>query len=232
MPTKEQLIEMQIRKWYKEKEERQKQDKEKREKVDTARPKPVVALYTQKGAGGSTVARRLAETLGYKLFDREIVDYISKETKVRREIIESLDETTRSAFEQWVEGILRRQLTDSGDYFRHLVRAVTAVAQLGSVVIVGRGSGLIVPWENCFRLGVVAPKDRRVTNLIDWLHISASEAVRMVESFDRQRRDFVQRFFARDIDDSSMYDLVINTRFIKLEEAHEIVFSAFRKKFP
>jgi len=228
MPTKEQIVDRQIRRWNL---ERRRRAQEKVEAEAEIPSKPLIAVSRQRGSGGSFLARNLADALGYQLFHREIVEYMAREARVRREIIESLDEKSRSGVELWVEGILGSELIHSSDYFRHLVRVLSAISRHGSAVIVGRGAGFIIPRELAFHLRVVASKETRVENLMKWRKLSASEAVSSVENYDRQRSEFVRHFFHEDIERPCNYDLILNTDFVAIPKATEVVLAAVEAKF-
>ena len=231
MPTKEQIVDRQIRRWYLETQQRRAAEEEETEAAAPLPDKPVVAVSRERGSGGTQIAQILAHALDYQLFHREIVDYVAEEARVRREVVESLDERRRSGVELWVEGVLGSKLLHSSDYLKHLLRVVTAISQHGGIVIVGRGAGFIIPRDSGFHLRVVASKQKRVENLIRWKSITPAEAVSSVESYDKHRRDFVKYFFNQDINDPGNYDLIINTDYIDPEEARDTVLAALRAKF-
>src|SRR5512136_225916 len=57
---------------------------------------PYLLISREKGAGGSSVGQLAGKRLGWQVFDKEIVDAIAQKARVRRELIESLDERHRA----------------------------------------------------------------------------------------------------------------------------------------
>lgn len=170
-----------------------------------------ITIARQIGSGGGNVARGIAASMGWPLCDREILDTIAGEGRIRSQILELLDERDRSALQIWVEGILRGRLADKEDYLRALVHAVGSVAAHGPAVFVGRGVNFILGPGRGLHLRVVAPLERRVERLRHVRGLDESEARALVEHTDADRAAFIRRHFHREIDDPLAYDLVCNT---------------------
>jgi cytidylate kinase len=172
---------------------------------------PCITIARQIGAGGGEIAREIASVLGQPLCDREILDTIAGEGRIRSQILELLDEGDRSALQIWIEGILRGRLADKDDYLRALAHAVGSVAAHGPAVFVGRGVNFILGPGRGLHLRVVAPVERRVETLCASRGLAEVEARALIERTDADRAAFVRRHFHREIDDPLAYDLVLNT---------------------
>jgi cytidylate kinase len=120
----------------------------------------VITVSRERGSRGSYLARILAERLNYQLVHREIIDYMVKDTGVRRRLIESLDEKVKSEIELWVEGLLKGKYLGKSDYFYHLMKLILAIAQHGETVIVGRGANFVLGLEKGFHIRIVAPVEK------------------------------------------------------------------------
>lgn len=224
----QQIIERQIKGWQLEAEMRRQVAAQK-----PARPlplRPFVALSRSFGSGGGEIARRLGEKLGYQIFDREIVDVLIREGRFRREILDSLDETDRSSFEVWVDGLLRGRLVDKGDYLRVLVGVLGSIAMHGHAVILGRGGNFILDMGRGLSVRIVAPVDQRVETIRRLRGLAYEETRRLVEKTDADRSAFIRRQFQRGIDDPLGYDLVVNTAGIGVDVAVGLIEQALRRK--
>jgi cytidylate kinase len=222
------MVDRQIRKWELERKQREEaKTKEKKEQLF----KPVVTVSRQRGSRGSYLAKRLAQELGYEMIHCQIIDYIVKDAGVRKRLVESLDERTRSKLELWLEGILKGRYIGEKDYYNYLFRSVWAMAQHGGVVILGRGANFILTLQLGFHLRVVSSLEDRIENLIKYKKMTRLRAKQEIEEGDKERKDFIRSFFNAEIDDPRFYDLVINTSFIDIEDAVGCVKNAIAAKF-
>ena len=231
MPTGiHRIIDHQMRKWELEASTRRESPRES-PRVSAAKAPaihPCITIARQIGAGGSEIARGIASVLGRPLCDREILDTIAREGRIRAHILELLDERDRSALQIWIEGILRGQLADKEDYLRELVHAVGSVAAHGPTVFIGRGVNFILGPGRGLHLRIVAPVERRVDTLGDIRGLTEADARALVERTDADRAAFVRHHFHREIDDPLAYDLVLNTVSVSPASCVETVLSAWR----
>jgi cytidylate kinase len=210
MPTGiHRIIDHQMRKW--ELEASARRDAPQASAAEAPLVHPCITIARQVGSGGGKVAHGIAAALGWPLCDREILDTIALEGRIRSQILELLDERDRSALQIWVEGILRGRLADKEDYLRALVHAVGSVAAHGPAVFVGRGANFILGPGRGLHLRVMAPVEGRVARLRETRGLADAEARTLVERTDADRAAFIRRHFHREIDDPLAYDLVCNT---------------------
>ena len=224
MTSIETLLDRQFRRW----EQQQRYVAE--QSVPVEKPPPIITVSRQTGSRGSYFASRLAQQLDYQRIHREVVDAVCHSSGYRRRIVETLDEHYRSRLEILVDGILTGQAVDNSDYTRHLCRVILSMSRLGGVVLVGRGGSFILGRRRGLHLRLIAPKDRRVRNLVTYKQLPPFKAEAEIERSDRLRREFVYKLFGADIDDPANYDLVINTDYIDVEELVESVIVAYRGK--
>ena len=66
---------------------------------------------------------------------------------------------------------------------------------------------------------ITAPMDFRVERIMVEMRMSEGAARQYVRETDEGRREFVKRFFRRDINDPLLYDLVVNVQYIGMAKA-------------
>jgi cytidylate kinase len=181
-------------------------------------PPPIVTVSREHGSRGSYLAGRLAEAMGYQRLHREAIDAICQSSGYRRHIIESLDEKYRSNITMLVESFLIGQAVHPVDYARNLYLVILSMAELGGVVLVGRGGNFILGPEKGFHIRVVCPLEKRVENLIKYKAMEREEAVASIAESDLERKELIRKMFGQDINDSCFYDLCINTAGIDSED--------------
>jgi cytidylate kinase len=191
--------------------------------------RPVITMSRLPGAGGNCLAQRLADSLKIDLFDHEIVEKIATNSKVSRQIVESLDEQDRSVFEEWINALGEDHMW-SYEYLQHLTNVVGAIGTHGHAIIVGRGASFILPREVSLRLLVTAPLDVRVRNVARIFNVPEKEARRRVMRTEADRRAFIRKYFQADLTDPNNFDLVINTENTDLSLAARIVEETFNSR--
>ncbi len=105
------------------------------------------------------------------------------------------------------------------------------MSRLGGVILMGRGGNFILGPKRGFHMRFVAPKEKRIQNLVTYKKIDAVAAKKMIEQSDATRREYIRKLFNADIDNPLHYDLVVNAAFMDVEELVEVAMKAIRGKF-
>lgn len=228
MSSNQAIIDRQLRRWEMDKRLRELQPDAERA---GAPRRPMITVSRERGSGGSRVAELVARRVGYTLLHHDLIDRMCTTSGIRRGIVASLDEHTRSQVSIWCDAMLGQHYTDANDYVRLLLETIGSVAALGGVVVVGRGSNFIVGPERGLHVRVVAPLETRVARLVEHQQMNERDARREIATRDRERAGFVRKVYSRDIADPSAYDLVINTGALPLDVAARVVVGAAQEKF-
>ncbi len=192
---------------------------------------PYIAISREAGADGGRLASLLAEKLGWKTFDRELLDYMVEHFDVPRIALEFVDETVSSWFHEMFGKWLDEQMLSQAEYVSRLGRVVLLAAQHENTVFVGRGAQYILPRELGLAVRFIAPRDQRAARLAQLHGRSLHEAERYADALDRGRTQFVSRYFHKDCADPRQYDLVVNLERTSLDDAAEMLAFHCRRRF-
>jgi CMP/dCMP kinase len=122
---------------------------------------------------------------------------------------------------------------DDARYLETLESVIRGVAARGSVVILGRGGQAILRDEpSAVHVYVVAPKEHRIRALAAAEGTSEEDAAKRVKQSDHDRRLFHSRYFKVEVDDLSLYDMVIQTARVRRELAVELIAMAALDRAP
>jgi cytidylate kinase len=191
---------------------------------------PFLAISREAGSNGGELARRVADKLHWKLFDRELLDYLAERNNWSRLSLEFVDEKTASWFHEMFGKWLDQQLISQAEYVRGLGRVVLLAAQHESTIFVGRGVQFILPRRSGLAVRIIAPLKQRVENIMQLRNCARHEAEHYIEETDRGRHDFVQRYFHHDNADPHLYDLMINMAHVPMDDAAELVANLCRRR--
>jgi cytidylate kinase len=187
----------------------------------------VITVSREYGAGGSDVARRLAETLGWELLDRELLHRAAAVGDIPDSELEHLDEKGITLADR-----LRRHPLHQR-YMHALAQVVHQAADRGNVVLVGRGSRhLLGNRGGMFCLRLVAPRDVRVSRVARGEGWSEEQALERCPEVDRTRDHFTRYFFGNDANRPFQYDLVVNTGRVPLDDVVALVLNLVRGPEP
>jgi cytidylate kinase len=192
---------------------------------------PVITVSRQHGSSGAAIATALAERFNYTLLHRDVIERMCESTGYARRLLESLDERAQSQLTSWFDSMLAGKYVDASDYAVALLKTVHSIAQLGGVVVVGRGANFIVGLERGFHFRVVAPRDARVQGIMKRKGLPEKEAAREVDARDHERADFIRKLFGRSVDDPHAYDLIVNEACMSADSIVGFLAAAAREKF-
>lgn len=173
------------------------------------------------GALGNFVASGLAARLHWQVFDKEIVDYIAENSRVRQELVQDLDEKTLSLVHDTVARLLRMAEGVSfgnEEYHKALLKTLATLAAHGGAVIVGRGGACALHGEPGLHMRVTGSLEVRVERIGKRMHLSREEARRLVLQTDAERRSFLQQHFRAKAEDARFYDCIFNTDRVSVEQ--------------
>lgn len=190
---------------------------------------PVITISRAYGARGAKIAALLEHRLGFKVWDKELLNVISERLGSSVEFLESLDEHAQNLVEDTIFGFLNQKSTNL-NYLLYLARAVQAIEKFGSAVIVGRGANHIVQNSQALNVRIVAPALHRINWLSQSRQISKEEARTLVINTDEDRAEFIRVSFNKNINDASNFDVTLNSASLSLEEITDIIVQIYEMK--
>jgi len=108
--------------------------------------------------------------------------------------------------------VRRLKLLDTDTIFRLTQRIVHAAADEGNCVLVGRGSAFFLEnRKDAFHVFLYASAEEKVRRLTE-SGTDRTEAVRLVETVDQERADFIKKYFGKEWPCRRLYHLMINSK--------------------
>lgn len=188
---------------------------------------PAIVISREVGSGGRFVAQELANTFGYKLYDKTIVDMIATHGGVPAEVVSKLDEHSHDSLSLFGTGLLSGPFLSSGEFCTLLKKTINELLDEGSVVIVGRGSAFLAKPRMALRVRIVAPLAMRVHNLAAYLKCTEEHAARELQKLEADRDRFHKQLFGNTELQAETYDLSINTSTVSIEDATKMCVTAY-----
>jgi cytidylate kinase len=205
----------------------------------------IVTVSRLYGSGGSEVAARIAQSLGWSLLDNAVVDAVAAKLGVTRDEVAAREERVPSLAERlveamalgsqdWIGGIGgegNRTPTDAQviEVTRHIVDE--AIAR-GPLVIVGRGAqSMLAARSDALHVLCHAPRAALIKRSMTRDKLTEAEAAALVDETNDHREQWVRRHWNREWRDPSSYDLSVNTESLGIAGAADVVAAAARIRF-
>jgi len=182
----------------------------------------VITVEREYGAGGGVIAEKLARRLGWKLWDQLLTQEIARRMDCDCRAVEKHEEHKDSAYYRLLKAFLRGSYEGSQnaprlgivdtDCVREVFqKIVPEIAAAGNCVIVGRGSAYyLCSRQDTFHVFIYAPFPERVRRL-QASGKSEEEAEELAETVDRDRADFIKRYFKVDWPARHCFHLMVNS---------------------
>lgn len=188
----------------------------------------IVTISPQMGSGGPEIGMALAQRLGYRYVDQELIADAVRRYGLTEEKASHLDESKPTLFERFD--------VETRHYITVLQTTLLEFAEQDDCVLMGRGGQwLLRGIPQVLRLRVIAPFEVRVRNWIKRTTEVAGEtpnqraAIEFVRRDDSERAGRMRYLYEVDLDDPSLYDFVANTEKLKYEAVVEMVERAVRR---
>jgi len=191
------MVDKQMRRWNKQKESKAISDTREPEEMPMH---SIVTISRQLGAGGKYIAEEVAKKLGFKIYDKKIVEEIADKAQMRKSQVETLDERGRHFVEECYRALmLDSHFLTTSTYFKHLSEVVLTVAQHGDAVIVGRGAHFILGGKTGVRVRIISSMRTRIGRLMKEFNIDEAKAAKMIKKNDTEKGSFVNVHFGENI---------------------------------
>jgi cytidylate kinase len=182
----------------------------------------VITLDREYGAGGGVIAEKIAKRLGWKLWDHALTEEIARRLRCGCGAVEEHEEKRDPAhyrlFKAFMRGSFegslnapRIRMVDTECVREVMRKLLPEIAEAGNCVIVGRGSAFYLASRNdAFHIFVYAPFQERVRRLRASGE-SEEKARELAESVDRDRAEFIQKYFQVEWPGRHHFHLMVNS---------------------
>jgi cytidylate kinase len=182
----------------------------------------VITLEREYGSGGGVIAEKVAERLGWKLWDQLLTEEIARRMDCECSAVEEHEEKRDPAYYRLFKAFMRGSFEGSlnaprlkmvdTDCVREVVlQILPKIAEAGNCVIVGRGSAYYLGGRpDAFHVFIYAPFEERVRRLRS-TGKSEKEAIELAETVDRDRANFIEKYYNVEWPDRHRFHLMVNS---------------------
>jgi cytidylate kinase len=183
----------------------------------------VITVSRGSFSGGKILAECLADRLGYRCVDRDVIVERAAAYGVTQEELRGAMEKPPSFWDRFKH---KKYL-----YLTLIQAALTEEVRSGKAVYHGNAGHLLLRGvSHVFRTRIIAPLDFRLALVQDRLRMSRNEALAYIQKMDQDRTRWTQYLYGVNWGDPALYDMVLNLEAVDIQEACEIIAHAVQQK--
>ncbi len=206
----------------------------------------VIAINREFGSGGREIACKLGNLLGINVYDKDILDRLTKQFNLSVEEIERI----RAKKTDWWGDFCQyykqfslsremcntvtedREVTSKQIYYAE-AQILRGLAEKESCVIIGR-SGFHVFKDNpsALKIFFIADLNTRVRHIMNQFALDEDAARKRIEMVDKARENYTKTFAGVSRYDARNYDFVINVSHLTTDDVAKFLAENIRKKYP
>ena len=204
----------------------------------------VVTISRLYGSGGSEVAAIVAKDLGWSLLDNTVVDAVAarlgipaSEVAAREErvpsLVQRLVETMALGSQDWVSPIAAGKRPPTDEQLVDVThRIVEEAIARGPLVLVGRGAqSMLASRGDALHVFCYAPRGALIARSMARDRLDEAAASKLVDETNAHREQWVKKHWNRSWRDHANYHLSVNTDWLGITGAAELIAFAGRRRF-
>jgi len=202
----------------------------------------VITISRQLGSGGAYLGQRLAACLNMLYVDHQIVCQSAQEMKVPEQDMVLRDEKVTSRWQLLLQTMGHTSdavyapppidsFTDKALYGTES-EIISRIAGERSAVIVGRGGYYVLRnHPRCLHVFLHAKLESRQQRVGELYHVPPKEALKLINSIDKQRAEYLRTLTGHDWLDARQYHLCLDISAVGLEKAEDLIIAVFQARF-
>ncbi|MGN0181381.1 MAG: AAA family ATPase [Candidatus Ornithomonoglobus sp.] len=197
----------------------------------------VITVTRQFGSMGRKIARQVADNLGYKYYDRDIIELAVKELRGDIDNLLAFDQQKISVFDKMKYPLGMGNAHAKRTLFEMEKSVMVDLALREDCVIVGRCADYVlrkydVPDEQMLNIFIYAPIEKRLEACKDELGIeNPGEAYSYLTKVDKAREDFYKSNTNHKFTNNKYRHMLIDSSIAGHKEVAQIITAAARIKF-
>ena len=196
----------------------------------------VITIGREFGSGGHEIGMKLAEKLGIKCYDKELLELAAKESGLCEELFASQDEKPTNSFlyslvmDTYSFGYSSAGFTDmpmNHKIFLAQFEAIKKLASEGPCVMVGRCADYaLADNPDCFSVFVHANLDWRINRIAQKYNKNAKEAKDMINKTDKSRSSYYNYYTNKKWGSADSYNLCLDSSKLGIDATAKAIIEA------
>ena len=188
----------------------------------------VITVSREYGSGGRYVGRLVADILGIKFYDKDIITKLAEETGLTEEYIEN-NEESKELLDALNNGY--STMPNADELFIKESELIKKLAEDDSCVIIGRCADFVLKdKENVLKIFIYSDMEGKIARAKEYYGLDTEKAKKEIKRINKLRANHYKYYTDRVWDEHLNYDLSINSDCLGVERTAEIICSLVKEK--
>ncbi len=198
--------------------------------------KTIITIGRQFGSGGHEIGAKLAEKLGIKFYDKDLIKIMAKKSGLCEKVLESYDEKPMNSLLYSIVMDVYPSVMYSGptidqQIYQACYDAIRHVADEGPCVIVGRCADYILrDQEGLFSLFIHASDEFRKARIKEEYKVTDGKAMEMMIKTDKKRASYYNFQSEKKWGAAVSYDLCLDSSILGVDRTVDLLLDYLRYK--
>lgn len=190
----------------------------------------IVAIEREYGSGGHNIAEKVAENLGFKYYDRSMLDEIAKHMDVNTEMLAKFDEKPKTPVLSRRVGKYTNSMEEIlAEYQFEFIRKKAESGE--SFVIVGRcANSVLKGTKGLITAFISSDRDFKIKRIMEEFGIDESEAIAKIMRHDIKRKRYHNRYSTTRWADINSYDICMKSHLLGIDKTADILTAYIRER--
>ena len=200
----------------------------------------VITIGRQCGSGGKMIGQKIAEKLGVKCYDKELLTRAAKESGLCEELFETHDEKPTSSFlyslvmDTYSLGYTTSSYTDmpiNHKIFLAQFETIKKLAKEESCVIVGRCADYALADDpNTVSVFITGNDEDKLKSIKELYNVDDAKAKDIMVKTDKKRSSYYNYYSSKKWGDSRSYDMCINSSVLGPDATADMIITFAKAK--
>ncbi len=201
----------------------------------------VITIGRQIGSGGHQIGNEIAKYFNIDFYDKELIQAVSKETGLAKEIFDEMDEKkTHSIFSNFLglqNSVMMDQFYLCDNYlsnetlFKIQSEVIRKLADQKSCVFVGRCADYVLKdHPRIVTIFITADFEDRIKRIMERENLSTEKAKEYLKKMEKRRADYYNYFSNKQWGAAASYQLCINSSALGVEKTVDYLIEFIKQK--
>lgn len=191
----------------------------------------VVTIAREYGSGGRYIGKLLAEKLGIKLYDKDLIEIVSNNSGLSATYIEDNEQSIHKNLLSSFNTQYYNNLSNDDNLFIAETKAIKEIAEKGSCIIIGRCSNYILrDNKNVINIFLYSDDTNKVKRSVKYYGLNEKNALSEINKINKSREKHYNYYTQEEWKNLKNYDVAINVDAYGLENTVDILINLIKKR--
>ena len=188
----------------------------------------IITIAREYGSGGRYIGKLVAEKLGIKLYDKEIIEDMERETGLSAEYIKE-NEQKRNVLDVFNNGYYAG-LNNADELFLKESDFIKDLANRGACVIVGRcADSILKDRKNVLKIFVSSSMENKIKRVTKFYKMDEEIAKKEITRINKLRANHYKYYTDKEWRNPSNYDICINSDSVGIDNSVDLIYNIVKK---